>query len=659
MSASAPCPRCGAPISFHVSSSLVTVCEHCQTAVARTDRALADLGKCAELHQTQSSLSLWQGGRYQGVGFQITGRVQLQHGAGGLWDEWYLAFDNGHWGWLAEAQGRFYLTFRHPEVGDVVGDPSLLRPGQQIAVGAQRKPMVVAELGEAVLLGGRGEIPYYFRPGFRYRFADLSGTGGEFGTLDYGADAPVLYLGRQVSLAELGLEPTGAPDDAGAMMGLGATPGVKVEAVTCSNCGGALELQAPDRTERVACPYCGAIHDCDHGVLALIQAAQEHKAAPLIPLGSKGQFEDRTFTLIGFMERSVNNTYGRFAWGEYLLYEPELGFRWLVENDGHWSYVKPVPPGEVVTSSNMGSVLVSGDTATYDGKKFKLFQADRARVDYVVGEFYWKVAAGDTVNTADFVHPPEMLSCEISPAELHWSVGTYMTQSEVDARFPDYTPAEQFVVGVAPNQPFRHRAAYLIWFGMLALAIGAIYMASSSRSNKQVFHQAIDIAPKADAAAAAKPEIFFSQPFQLSGGENLRIDAHGSADNSWIYAECDLYNQDTGLVMAFDLPMEYYHGYTAGESWAEGSNRVTRYLSAVPAGTYILRLAVERSSWKKPDRIGLFITEGVLRARAWLLLLLGISIIPIVVAIKHLRFERRRWSESDYATGFVAGGGGD
>ena len=33
---------------------------------------------------------------------------------GGCWDEWYATFSNGWVGWLAEAQGHFYLTFYQP-----------------------------------------------------------------------------------------------------------------------------------------------------------------------------------------------------------------------------------------------------------------------------------------------------------------------------------------------------------------------------------------------------------------------------------------------------------------------------------------------------------------------------------------------------------------
>ena len=40
---------------------------------------------------------------------QVVGRVQYDHGTG-AWNEWYLALDSGRWLWLAETQGRYYLS---------------------------------------------------------------------------------------------------------------------------------------------------------------------------------------------------------------------------------------------------------------------------------------------------------------------------------------------------------------------------------------------------------------------------------------------------------------------------------------------------------------------------------------------------------------------
>src|SRR5215475_9802445 len=110
----ANCPSCAGPIEFKSGATIVVVCPFCRSAVARTDRALQDLGKVAELAETGSPLKVGLKGLFKNQRFELTGRAQMGHEMGGVWDEWYATFSNGWVGWLAEAQGRFYLTFYQP-----------------------------------------------------------------------------------------------------------------------------------------------------------------------------------------------------------------------------------------------------------------------------------------------------------------------------------------------------------------------------------------------------------------------------------------------------------------------------------------------------------------------------------------------------------------
>ncbi|MDQ5839458.1 MAG: DUF4178 domain-containing protein, partial [Acidobacteriota bacterium] len=112
MALQASCPACGAQVLFKTGSSVVVVCESCNSVVARTDRGVEDAGKVADVVESGSPLEVGLSGVYLGVAFELTGRAQVGHAAGGFWDEWYAAFADGRWGWLAEAQGRFYLTFQ-------------------------------------------------------------------------------------------------------------------------------------------------------------------------------------------------------------------------------------------------------------------------------------------------------------------------------------------------------------------------------------------------------------------------------------------------------------------------------------------------------------------------------------------------------------------
>jgi hypothetical protein len=224
----APCPSCGAAVAFRVGASLVTVCAHCSSVVARGDRKLSDLGKTAALVETLSPLELGTCGTYQGKSFELVGHTQYRHATGAVWDEWYAALSNGRWGWLAEAQGRFWMTFRRKlKSGATVPVWDTLQAGQQIDFGTEsrtagerlergkqvpdgkrglQEPMTVAELGESQLIAAAGELP--FRPEFHrpHRYADLSGADNRVGTLDYGEDPPAVFLGRSVALEELFVE---------------------------------------------------------------------------------------------------------------------------------------------------------------------------------------------------------------------------------------------------------------------------------------------------------------------------------------------------------------------------------------------------------------------------------------------------------------------
>ena len=396
------CPSCGAQVVFRIPGSVVTVCEYCKSVVARTDRNIEDLGKVADLVQTQSPLHLGLKGAYQKTWFELTGRAQLGHQAGGMWDEWYAAFSDGRWGWLAEAQGRFYMTFEVDMPAEENGLPPMER--LQLGEGVPGLPgvisLIVAETGQARALGAQGEIPYRLVPGQTYYYADLAGQHGEFGTLDYSEAQPTLFLGKEVTLAELGF-----PELAAAEQEIRHVAGAQL---SCPHCGGPLELHAPDQAERVTCPNCGSLLDINSGQLVYLRSLELGKVRPVIPLGATGEICGGKYTVIGFMQRSVEVDKVRYYWEEYLLYNPQIGFRWLVRSDDHWDFVETISPGAVAAFSKL---------ATYKNQQFKMYQGSVARAEYVLGEFYWKVNVGELVGATDYVHPPYVLSKEVSAPE--------------------------------------------------------------------------------------------------------------------------------------------------------------------------------------------------------------------------------------------------
>lgn len=198
----ASCPGCGAPVTFGIGS-VVAICDFCKTTVAHGDKKVEDFGKVADLVETSTPLRRGLTGAINGKGFTIAGRVQYRHPAGGVWDEWYLQFSEGRWGWLADAQGSLLLTFERRLRHD-----AKLPSFESLSVGTNVElagtPFSVYERGTGICATAEGEIPWDFRSGAEHRFIDLKDPQGRVATLEHGTK-PRLFVGRQVSIDELNL----------------------------------------------------------------------------------------------------------------------------------------------------------------------------------------------------------------------------------------------------------------------------------------------------------------------------------------------------------------------------------------------------------------------------------------------------------------------
>src|SRR5262249_27408559 len=146
-------------------------------------------------------------------------------------------------------------------------------------------------------------------PDAEYPYADLSGPGGEFGTLDYGDEPPAVYLGREVTLDDLGVPESvkAAHRERRQVEGLH---------LNCPQCGGALELRAPDKTERPPRPNGGGLLDENKGQLQSQKARDPPKVKPVLPLGAAGKVAEGEMTVIGFLQRSVKIEGSRYFWEE-------------------------------------------------------------------------------------------------------------------------------------------------------------------------------------------------------------------------------------------------------------------------------------------------------------------------------------------------------
>jgi hypothetical protein len=409
-------------MTFRFAGAKAQVCASCRFVVARTDQNLVAVGKMADLVDIPSPLVVGGTGRWAGEPFAVEGRVQLDRAGapGAPWQETFISFpQSGRWSWVAFAQGRWYATNEVPPPQGGVPHWKALRPGRTIVLG-QYGSFTVAEVGQRRIISAEGELPNVAAPGQITRYVDLGGEGGAFGTIDYGDDQKIpvsLYLGKQIDPAVMKLD-SGAPVEAAQ---------AKVEALACPNCGGNLPIIAPGTAERIVCRYCGMTSDLDHGALVALKAAPRPPVQPAIPLGAEGTLRGMRVIVIGFVVRGCTVDGERYRWREYLLYAgPSVGYLWLMEEDGAWQFVTPIPPG---------GVQVEGGAAQMHGRRYGFKQSVDASVEHVVGEFYWKVEIGETVRATEYEGPGGIVSVEEAETEVTYSFCERIAARELEQAF--------------------------------------------------------------------------------------------------------------------------------------------------------------------------------------------------------------------------------
>ena len=625
------CPSCGAPVVFRSAASLLAVCEFCDSTLVRHDQDVEDIGKMAQLAEDRSPLQLGSEGKYQGVGFALVGRLQLRYERG-LWNEWYLLFDDQRTGWLSEANGEYVLTF------PVAADEPLplfdkLVAGQRLSL--LGRAWTVSNVERAECVAGEGELPFRVAGGYAVPTVDLR-SGKAFATLDYSESPPLLFVGEAVALDHLRFSNLRQADPL-AMRQLDA------RTFRCPGCGSALSARSADILS-VGCASCGAVIDTadkSHRLASAAMALESGNFVPQLALGSKGVFEGKALEVIGYMVRACRSDGQTFDWEEYLLVDEQGGYRWLVQEQGHWNLVDVLADPPLLPRQ-------ADRPVSWRGQEFRHFSTTReAEVIYVIGEFNWRVRRGDRQEVIDYVAPPQMLSCERSANDLSWSRGIYLAPAEVSRAFalPAELPAAR---GVYTNQPNPWQERFMrslsVCFRFLLIAvvlhIAVLLLLGSQRLLRQEF--------SFSTFSSGEQR---TQEFNLPhGARKLRVRNEASIDNTWVALDLLLVHRDSGTVWPAAREISYYHGNDGGESWSEGRRDDEVSFSGLPPGNYYLTIDPELA----PEIMGsvqnrLVVSTGGANWSNFVLLVIFLLLMPGYALFRSVSLETRRWAESDHA----------
>ncbi|MES2445074.1 MAG: DUF4178 domain-containing protein [Pseudomonadota bacterium] len=430
-----------------------------------------------------------------------------------------------------------------------------------------------------------------------------------------------------------------------------------VRGLTCPACGGTVALRAAGYSVTVACEYCSSILDVADPAVKLV--TEYHRAADTleIPLGTRGTLRGVEWEAIGYLRRSEN---GAYPWEEYLLFNPYHGYRWLVTNGRGWSF------GELQTVTPS---WVAYDELAIGGDFYKRFFGDgRAQVDYVVGEFYWRVTKGEQVETADWVRPGWMLSREANAQEVSWTLSELLPNREMQAAFGVRPPVDSWPP--LPHQPSPH-AAWLksAWpVGVIALALMLVVMIVFGGESRTVAGSFAIASDEREQSVTLGP-LNFDRAWQ-----RVEISAEvPRLENGWLDLDYALVNRANQQAYTAYGAAERYSGSDSDGPWTEGSRRKSVSVASVPAGSYDLVVEYKGNRWTTgPNYFGATEDKGWLDASNQPTVIVSVSrgalyfsnflIMAILVAIpllwglgRHIHFEQARQAESDFApTGAAA-----
>ncbi len=194
----ANCPQCGAPIQFSFKQAVQAVCGFCKSIVVRQGVDLVLVGKVADALIDASPIQIATEGQHAGQSFVAVGRIVYEYD-GGRWNEWYLAFNDGTYGWLSDAQLEYAISFPL-----AVAAPAEVSRGTQVQLG--NESFMVTSITRARYVGVEGEMPFTTWDKTESTFADLRSANRRFATIDYSEQPPLVFAGLAVDYDDLKLK---------------------------------------------------------------------------------------------------------------------------------------------------------------------------------------------------------------------------------------------------------------------------------------------------------------------------------------------------------------------------------------------------------------------------------------------------------------------
>lgn len=628
INSSVDCPMCKSKVSFRSVTANMLVCSICNTAMERFESGTINTISLsvAKKDVPLGVLQVGTRGVYTDFSFELIGCLHCNFEDYSS-RRWTVLWADNTTGLLVETLG-FYAFYKKVEPDFASKLPTV----RQTPVGGERmellrgKHTLVFDKSFCDSVWLEGEVSWMDRDGIFHtvELGALNG-GGRLELVDLGKNVFELFQVDYVGLHELALtnlHPAALPKN-----------------LPCAKCGKPVTVRLPHHSRHCICSHCNTWNELEPGKNAF--QPNKKKISPYtfaLPIGSKAIIDGNDYILTG---ATVKNETGEsdVFWREYTLYDAITGYAFLAEYNGHWSFLKE-------TKLNCDWPQFD-NTVYFDGEKFELFNDYEFNVRSAAGEFFTTL---HTVgfNAREYIAPPNMYAAELNKGkDLAWYKARYMSEAELSASFVGMVPVLTYKTGVGPLQPLKHTIQTRLLlrmcgiFFLLFFAVQVFFELTARREN--LFQASFDV-----------PDSLLSRGITTSSFElkpsksNLDFLISSPVDNNWFEASMTLVNEKSGQEYAVEKGVEYYHGYSDGESWSEGSTEAEAGLSSIPAGRYHLNIFPAAPAGSPGTHFAVSVINDTPIWSNFFLVLGMLGLYPLLVWWRNQTFEKRRWNNTPY-----------
>ncbi len=404
--------------------------------------------------------------------------------------------------------------------------------------------------------------------------------------------------------------------------------------ISCTSCGAPIEIKNQAMAEMITCSYCGSVLDLNSPDRKVLRKILLDKRPPCpLKLGDKGTIKGIEWEVIGRIRVAEEVIY---TWDEFLLFSPDHGYAWLELDEGHWTFLRKNKSKPQVNPRTLEPL----DKFSMWGKKFTVVDKGMVVVQYIEGEFTYQTGVNDTTNYLEAVSPPLTLSAEWTDQELEWISGEYMEPERIQRAFKlDSVPERK---GIARNQPYympawRKQVMKVAGIFVLLFVIMSV-VSCVSGSEVESFKVSAD-----QYLESKNSEPYISPPIKFAGKTVSRIKFFAPLNDSWVWLDVVLLNEDKQPVMHFAEEISYY----SGPDWSEGSKKERVVFKVDEPGTYYLSMVGEgghgtSSNTPRGETIAVTVYKGCILARYFIIMAVVAGIFPIFESIRHGRYQGKR-----------------